>query len=144
MRNETESYTSDSETQTHFLGSALGKHLRAGDIVTFSGDLGSGKTTFIRGLAEGAANIDPRNVCSPTFNYLNIYTGTQTIYHFDLYRLNRSQDFYAAGFNDYLSLGGICCIEWSEKISNLLPQTLIRVNLNYLEHNVRNIEISWT
>lgn len=144
MRNEAATYTSSSDTQTHAIGSAFGKILRADDIVIFSGDLGSGKTTFIRGLAEGSAGIDPRAVCSPTFNYLNIYTGTQTIFHFDLYRLHRSQDFFAAGFNDYLSLGGICCIEWSEKISDLLPKSVISVCLSYLEENTRKIEIRWT
>lgn len=143
MRNEATTYTSISDTHTHHIGHEFGKALRAGDIVTFSGDLGAGKTTFIKGLAEGSAGVDPRTICSPTFNYLNIYTGTHTIYHFDLYRLHQAKDFYAAGFSDYLSLPGICCIEWAEKISDLLPKNIIRVHLRYLEENTRKIEIHW-
>lgn len=144
MRNEDATYLSASEIDTQHIALELGKTLLPGDVVTFSGDLGSGKTTFIRGLATGSAGIDPSEVCSPTFNYLNIYTGIHTIFHFDLYRLQRAQDFLAAGFGDYLSAEGICCIEWSEHIRSILPQHRIEVNLTYVNQQTRNIEISWT
>lgn len=94
----------------------LGQKLPARAMLTFSGELGAGKTTFIRSLVEGATQLSPREVSSPTFTYLHIYQGKNTIYHFDLYRLKTADDFFAAGFSDYLEVDGICCIEWAEKI----------------------------
>jgi len=83
-------------------------------ILTLSGNLGSGKTTFVQGLAAGLQIEEP--VASPTFVYLNIYQGTLPLFHFDLYRLKTKEDFFALGFQEYLSAGGICAIEWPEKI----------------------------
>lgn len=139
MRNEI--YTTKRAEETHELAAVLGAELSLNTIVTLSGDLGSGKTTFIRGLAEGAAHIAPRQVCSPTFGYLNIYSASKTIYHFDLYRLKSKEEFLAAGFSDFLEAGGICCIEWAELIFPLLPASQIQVTLSHLEEDVRKIEI---
>lgn len=92
-------------------------------MVALFGELGSGKTTFVKGLASS------ENVSSPTFNFLHIYPGP--LYHFDLYRLISEGDFLALGFQEYFNAGGICCIEWSEKIPSLLPKEAIRI---YFEH----------
>src|SRR5260221_14554725 len=105
--------------ETFQIGSQLGKQLITPCIITFYGDLGAGKTTFIRGIAS-SVGIDEREVCSPTFNYLNIYQGHLKMYHFDLYRIPTEQEFIAAGFDEFLNSDAICCIEWSEKISSLL------------------------
>lgn len=105
------------------------------------GDLGAGKTTFIRGLVEGAGAADPREVCSPTFTLLNIYAGERVVYHFDLYRLPRKEEFYAAGLDEYLFRGGICCIEWADKISPELPPGAYAVTLSYRGAEVRQIDI---
>lgn len=130
-----------SSEETHRLGISFGQSLKNGDVVAFFGDLGAGKTTFIRGLVEGTGCPDIRSVCSPTFTFLNIYSGEKKVYHFDLYRLPREEEFFAAGFDEYLQAGGICCIEWAEKIPASLPSSAIRVTFQYLEEGSRQIEI---
>jgi tRNA threonylcarbamoyladenosine biosynthesis protein TsaE len=117
-------FTHPEETQA--FGQQLGRDLPLNSIIAFFGELGAGKTTLIKGLAAGAANIDPREVSSPTFTYLNIYEGVKTVYHFDLYRLRSQEEFLAMGFDEYFTAGGITCLEWSERIASILPpQTLI-------------------
>jgi tRNA threonylcarbamoyladenosine biosynthesis protein TsaE len=133
-------YTTSSAEETHALGKTLGGSLPAGSVVAFFGDLGAGKTTFIRGLADGIG-IDTRSVCSPTFTFLNIYDGNQTVFHFDLYRLPREEEFFAAGFDAYFEAGGICCVEWAEKISGALPENTIKVIFSYLSEEKRQIQV---
>lgn len=128
-----------STEETIALGIHLGKQLPKGSVVAFFGDLGAGKTTMIKGIAESAAHIDPRNVCSPTFTYLNIYSGDQEIYHFDLYRLKTEEDFLAMGFEEYFNNDGICCIEWPERIPSLLPQHAFRIEILYSGENTRKV-----
>lgn len=130
-----------SAEETHQLGKLLGASLPANAVVALQGDLGAGKTTFVRGLISGASTSDDREVCSPTYTFLNIYQGKATVYHFDLYRLPREEEFIHAGFHEYLSAGGICCIEWAEKISLLLPRPHLRVTLQYLGENEREVSI---
>src|SRR5262245_47888072 len=114
-------YTTHSAHETMLLGKKLGKELPDNSIVCFFGDLGAGKTTFIKGLASGAANFSVEEITSPTFVYLNIYEGKRSVFHFDLYRLKNVHDFIGLGFDEYFQAGGICCIEWSERISACLP-----------------------
>lgn len=131
---------SQTAEDTKRLGKAIGETLPENAVLALYGDLGAGKTTFIRGLVEGIG-VDPRCVCSPTFNFLNIYEGNRTVYHFDLYRLPSAQEFFAAGFEEYLSAGGICCIEWAEKLGDLMPQNAIRVTFSYTGQESRSIEV---
>jgi tRNA threonylcarbamoyladenosine biosynthesis protein TsaE len=135
-------YTTHSAEETHSLGKLFGESLSAGAIIAFFGDLGAGKTTFIRGLIEGIGDIDIRTVCSPTFTFLNIYNGSKRVFHFDLYRLPREEEFFAAGFDEYFQSNGICCIEWAEKIVSSLPAHAFSVTLSYLGERARQIEIS--
>lgn len=122
---------------------AFGKQLAPQSIVGFFGDLGAGKTTFIKGLIAGILGSAEHEVNSPTFTYLNIYRGTTTVYHFDLYRLRDADEFLSMGFDEVFGLG-ICCIEWAEKIESLLPPEAIRVNMTHLGENSRQIDItSW-
>lgn len=131
----------DSAEQTHELGKLFGTTLRAGAIVALHGDLGAGKTTFARGLVEGASQAECREIFSPTYSFLNIYQGKLPVYHFDLYRLPREEEFTNAGFHEYLEAGGICCIEWADKIPQLLPKPHFEVTLRYLGENQRDILI---
>lgn len=85
--------------------------------------------------------IDPRDVSSPTFSFLNIYQGNKTVYHFDLYRLPRAEEFFTAGFNEYFCAGGICCLEWAEKIAYELPSGVYSVNISYFGAEGRSIEV---
>lgn len=130
-----------SEAETRAFASEWGRQLKKNSIICFFGDLGAGKTTFIKGLAEGAAGISSDQVNSPTFVYLNIYQGTSTIYHFDLYRLRDADEFLSMGFEEYLFAGGICCVEWSEKIEPLLPLQTIRVHIEHQGEFKRRITI---
>ena len=134
-------HTCHSAEQTINFGYDFGRQLSPGSIVCLFGDLGSGKTTFIKGLASSVADVDIQQVCSPTFVYLNIYQGRKTVYHFDLYRLKNADEFLSMGFDDMLFTDGICCIEWSERIESLLPPHCIHITLGHVDENTRSIRI---
>jgi tRNA threonylcarbamoyladenosine biosynthesis protein TsaE len=135
-------HTTFSDVETRRLGETLGRTLPSNAVIALFGDLGAGKTTFIRGLVEGVGCSDLRTVSSPTFNLLNIYPGDKVVYHFDLYRLPRGEEFYAAGFDEHFTAGGVCCIEWADKIATALPSHTISVTLSYLGAEGRTIEIA--
>jgi len=136
-----ERLTSYSAEETFKYGYAFGSKISSPAILCFFGDLAAGKTTFIKGFSAGAAQIDSSLVQSPTFTYLHIYRGKQTIYHFDLYRLNSPSEFIDMGFDDYFNEDGICCVEWSERIAMLLPEKTIRITLSHLGEDCRMILI---
>ncbi len=128
-------FISQSAKQTQNLGYQLGKQLLPTSIICLFGDLGVGKTTFTQGLVKGVTGQD-YVVDSPTFTYLNIYSHPLTssnFYHFDLYRLQNSEEFLKMGFEEYLFSDGICCIEWSEKIEEILiPLNYHKIILQHL------------
>jgi len=117
-----------SAEQTRQIGIEVGKKLKAGSVLALFGELGAGKTTFVEGVVEGVTGrrlaID-----SPTFTYLNIYDNR--VFHFDLYRLQKAEQFLEMGFEEFLFTTGIACIEWSEKIEELLPLDTLRVRLEH-------------
>lgn len=123
------------------LGVSLGSRLQGGSIVALVGDLGAGKTTLVRGLCSGFGNVPDREVCSPTFSYLNIYKAEKTVYHFDLYRVPSLEDFLAAGFEEYLHTKELCCIEWPQKITSLLPPETLWITLAYAAENERTLRL---
>lgn len=135
-------YLSGSADDTESIGRDLGALLPCGSILCFFGGLGAGKTTFIKGIASGFAGIDPREVNSPTFTYLNIYGEQKKIYHFDLYRMRTEDDFVSMGFEEFFFSEGLCCIEWSERITSILPAESIRINMHYQGASGRLIIIS--
>lgn len=128
-------------SETFSEGVALGKTLQPNAILALFGDLGAGKTTLIKGIVSGATDLSPDVVTSPTFTYLQIYSGLVPVYHFDLYRLRTAADFLSLGFSEYFSAGGICCIEWSERIEEILPPGTLRITLRHLGEDQREIEI---
>ena len=123
-------------------GKFLGSQLNKNDIVAFFGDLGAGKTTFIKGLVEEVNGTSNNDVTSPTFVYMNIYARAIDLYHFDLYRLRDENQFLQMGFEEYLSNDGICLIEWAEKIKNNLPKNVIAISITHIGENKRKITIS--
>lgn len=135
-------YLSHSAAETFELGRKLGQELRVPTVVCLFGELAAGKTTFIKGLVHGAAQIDPSSVQSPTFTYLHIYEGQKTIYHFDLYRLRDIDEFLSMGFDEYFEAEGICCIEWSERIASYLPSNSLYVSLTHVQQDQRLITIT--
>ena len=132
-------WTTHSPEDTKKLGIALGKVLRSGDLVAFTGELGSGKTTMIQGICEGLGVQE--KVTSPTFVLITTYEGRVPVHHFDLYRLERREEFLNLGYEEYFNDQGITLIEWSEKIKDLLPTQRIEIHLLRQKENEREIEI---
>ncbi len=119
---------SSSPEETYAIGRRLGQLAEPGDIVTLSGDLGTGKTVFAKGFAEGLGIAD--DVTSPTFTIIKEYTdGRIPLAHFDAYRIADPDEMYAIGYEDYLSGDFICLIEWPEMIEELIPGDALRVRL---------------
>ncbi|MDP4109351.1 MAG: tRNA (adenosine(37)-N6)-threonylcarbamoyltransferase complex ATPase subunit type 1 TsaE [Bacillota bacterium] len=108
-----------SPADTEAAGETLGKRLKANDVVALFGELGAGKTAFVRGAAR-ALSVKGR-VTSPTFAIVNEYKGSLPVYHFDLYRLNSAEELFDIGWEDYLDAGGVTIVEWSERIEGSLP-----------------------
>ena len=136
-----DTYISKSEEDTINFAKNFAKNLKVGDIIVLSGELGSGKTKFVQGILEnfGMAN----EISSPTFTIVNEYNSpTINIYHFDVYRLEDSDEFYAIGGDEYFSKG-ICIIEWGEMIENILPKpyTKITFSKNNDDVNCRELKI---
>ncbi len=121
-------YYSSSEHETEALGETLGKKLPAGSVVAFTGDLGAGKTAFVRGMARGLGI--PTRVTSPTFTIVSEYEeGRLPLFHFDMYRLSSADELFDIGWEDYLRRNGICAVEWSEHVSEALDEDCIRVDI---------------
>lgn len=121
-------YISHSETETEQIGRNLGQALRPGTVLAYRGDLGMGKTAFTRGLAKGLG-ITGR-VTSPTFTIVNEYDGRIPLFHFDMYRLENADALFDIGWEDYLGRGGVCAVEWSERVSDALPPDTLWVTLS--------------
>lgn len=125
---------SASEQETEAIGREMAQRLAPGAVVAFTGDLGAGKTAFVRGMAQGLG-ISQR-VTSPTFTIVNEYEGPTPLFHFDMYRLNGSEDLFDIGWEDYLSRGGVCAVEWSEQVADALPEGTVYVTLTrHPEHD---------
>ena len=134
-------YVTNNEEETQQLGERLAGALKPGMVIAFTGDLGAGKTAFTRGLARGLGI--PERVTSPTFTIVNEYEGGRLpLFHFDMYRLGSSEELYDIGWEDYLARGGVCAVEWSENIEDVLEHDAIRVDIRRGEHEgQRLIEI---
>lgn len=113
--------------------------LSPSDVVAFSGELGSGKTTLIQGICGG---LGVKNyVRSPCFVIINEYNGKFKVYHFDLYRLDNEKELEDLGYEEYFYGDGVCLVEWAEKAERLLPGQRIKVNLKILSERKREIQI---
>ena len=124
--------------ETEALGVCLARALEPGAVVAFTGDLGAGKTAFVRGLARGLG-VRVR-VTSPTFTIVNEYEGGRLpLFHFDLYRLGCADELFDIGWEDYLARGGVCAVEWSERMEELLEPGTIRVDLRRGEDESRRV-----
>lgn len=136
---KTYTFTSHNSSETMKFASELASTLHVGDVVVLSGELGAGKTKFTEGFLKyfGLDN----QISSPTFSIVNEYKKDNIhIYHFDVYRLEDVDEFYAIGGDEYFSKG-ICIIEWGELLENILPADYIKITINkYLENeNYRKI-----
>jgi len=132
--------TSKSESETMELGRKLAGHVKEGDIICLLGDLGSGKTTFAKGFAEGL-EVDQRKVNSPTFVLMNVYEGKLPVYHFDLYRLEGGAAMETVGFDEFLYGDGVSLIEWADKMGEFTPQEYLQVKFTHRDEHTRVIEV---
>ncbi|MDP3790841.1 MAG: tRNA (adenosine(37)-N6)-threonylcarbamoyltransferase complex ATPase subunit type 1 TsaE [Candidatus Omnitrophota bacterium] len=127
--------------QTIALGEKLGAKLKKGSVVALVGDLGSGKTVFTKGIAQGLGVKNARYVNSPTFVIIKEYKGKMPLYHFDLYRLDHYSSFDAMNYEEYFYSDGVTVIEWADKIRQLLPKKYTEVRFSVAGEEKRKIEI---
>lgn len=132
-------YITHSEAETETLGAQIAKELPDGSVVAFYGELGSGKTAFVRGMARGMG-IDTL-VNSPTFTIVNEYVGARTLFHFDMYRLGSAEELYDIGWEDYLARNGICAVEWSENVADAFEGDEVTVTFRKLSETTREITV---
>ena len=130
----------NSEAETILEGEKFGLNLGPGAVVALYGELGAGKTAFTRGLALGLGIT--MNVSSPTFTIVNEYPGNVPLFHFDMYRLENEYELFDIGWDEYIERGGVCVVEWSEKVPGAFPPDVITIKLENLGGTVRRIEIN--
>src|SRR5918998_1931167 len=110
----------ESEAETDRVGRALAQVVAPGTVIGLIGPLGAGKTRLTRAIAE-ALGVDPGAIASPTFVLIHEYEGRIPVYHFDAYRLGGPDDFEALGASDYWDGGGVCLVEWADRVAERLP-----------------------
>ncbi len=135
-------HESHSVAETELIAAELARTLRGGECVALYGDLGAGKTQFVRGLVRGLGG-DAHAVCSPTFVLLNIYDsgGRLRVFHLDAYRVQGAGDFEAIGFAELLEQGGVVVVEWADRVESLLPTSRVNVRIQTMDERNRRIEI---
>jgi tRNA threonylcarbamoyladenosine biosynthesis protein TsaE len=146
MQEETLNIISHSSTQSQRLGCRLGELLNGGELLLFDGQLGTGKTTFTQGLAQGLGITEV--ISSPTFTLLKEYPGQfrpgssrlgPPLYHFDLYRLDDPDEMLDLGFEDYFYGDGVCVVEWAAKADLLWPPECLRIRLKVMSETKRGL-----
>lgn len=134
-------YYSHSPEETEAIGKKLAERLKPGDVIAFEGELGAGKTALTRGIADGLGIRD--RITSPTYTIVNEYlSGRLPLFHFDMYRLSSSEDLFDIGWEDYLERGGVCAVEWSERVPEAMEDPIIvRIEKDPLSQDYRKITV---
>jgi tRNA threonylcarbamoyladenosine biosynthesis protein TsaE len=135
------SILSHNEQETIALARKLAASFISGDVVILKGDLGAGKTTFVRALAE-ARGIDESQINSPSYTLVNEYSGNPPIFHIDLYRLGDVSELTEIGWDDFLSRDGIVLVEWGERAEHRLPARYYLAEFTIIDEQQRQIELS--
>jgi tRNA threonylcarbamoyladenosine biosynthesis protein TsaE len=134
-------FETHSEAETERVGAEFASKLPGGTVVAFYGELGSGKTAFVRGMARGMG-LSCR-VSSPTFTIVNEYEGDRALFHFDMYRLSDSDELFDLGWEDYLARNGVCAVEWSENVADALENPItVTIERDPCDDNRRRITIT--
>ena len=120
---------SSSEEDTFQLGKRIGSSLLAKTFIAVNGELGMGKTVLCRGVVAGMG-LDPDIVSSPTFTIVNEYPGNPGILHFDFYRVEKSNELFQIGWDEYLERPEVILVEWAEKFKNILPEKRVEISIN--------------
>ena len=133
-------FISRSEAETEALGQRLAAALpEGGAVIAMYGELGAGKTAFVRGLARGLGAEG--RVVSPTFTIVNEYYGKRDLFHFDMYRLRSADELFDIGWEDYLGREGVCAVEWSENVPEAFDGSEIRVTIEKTSDTERKITV---
>lgn len=143
-----EIFISKSEAETINLGKEFANRLERGSLIALYGDLGAGKTRFVKGVCEGCSVKEVVN--SPTFTLVNEYHGTLpssgtnstadvAVFHIDLYRMKNVDEILGIGFDEYLESGGICLVEWAEKLDGILPAKRYDIKMAVVDETTREI-----
>ncbi len=134
-------YNTKSSVETTQVAKEFSKSLKAGDVVCLTGEMGVGKTVFTNGLCQGLGVTD--YVTSPTFTIVNEYDGNAfRVFHFDMYRIEEEDELLEIGFDEYLSSGGVCVIEWPQNTKSYIPKHRYEVEITRNGENGRVISIS--
>lgn len=133
------SIISKNPEDTRTLGARFGSVLFPGAVVGLVGELGAGKTCFVKGLAYGVNATPFDEVSSPTFAILHEYQGKIPLYHFDAYRISDNRELATIGFDEYLEAGGIVVIEWADRIIHALPERRLMVQMDAIDRFARRI-----
>jgi tRNA threonylcarbamoyladenosine biosynthesis protein TsaE len=133
-------FTTNSPDETEGLGRSLAERLKPGDVVALTGELGSGKTRFVQGIARG---LDIKGyVKSPSFTIVNVYEGGRLpLYHIDLYRIATGGELEGLGLEEYIYGDGVSVIEWADRAMDMLPEGAIIIKFSYKGECEREIEI---
>ena len=134
-------YISNSPAETEAIAETFANELSGGEVIAFRGTLGLGKTCFVRGLARGLGFDGEVN--SPTFALMNEYVGGRlNLYHFDMYRISGWEDLYSTGYFEYIELGGVLAVEWSENIDGVLNDDTIFIEIERIDDTKRKITVT--
>ena len=132
-------YYTNSDKETEAIGEQFGRRVKDGTVIAMYGDLGAGKTAFVRGMARGMGITE--RVSSPTFTIVNEYLGERTLIHFDMYRLGSADELFDIGWEDYLARGAVCAVEWSENVEEAFYGDEIRLTIEKISDTSRKITI---
>lgn len=131
-------YKSKNSEETVLIAQEFAKKLKAGDVLCLRGEMGAGKTVFTNGLCRALGVTD--YVTSPTFTIVNEYDGENfRVYHFDMYRIEDEDELLEIGFDEYLSSGGVCVIEWPQNVEKSLPKKRFEIEISKVSENERII-----
>lgn len=143
LKKKRQKWLSRSARETISIARRFARTLKPGSVLALEGDLGSGKTTFIKGIALGLGLKHADEVKSPTFVVMHIYRSRIPIYHFDLYRLEAPSDLEAIGFQDFIwDAQAISCVEWAKKAKAYLPAEAYHIVFKHVYLNIRKIEVT--
>ena len=142
MANNNVKLTSHCREKTHNLGQKIGTLIKAPVIIALTGDLGSGKTTFVQGLARGLEVSENYYITSPTFTLVNEYPGRFRLFHVDLYRLDNDFDPDDIGLYDILASDAVVAIEWAEKLCENLLSNHLALSFDIIDDQTRKVSLS--
>ncbi len=128
----------ENEEAVRKFGRELGAAAKAGSVIALTGDLGAGKTTLTKAIAEGLGVKEI--ITSPTFNIIKQYdSGRLPLYHFDVYRITDPDEMYELGYEEYFYGEGVCVVEWADMIDELIPEDAVRIDIGYGEREGERI-----